>query len=79
MAAKEPVKPRSADEVFIVLAFSGGGTRSVAFAYGVLPIELKIAKDHCVHGPFLDYDRKTTVLTVYFASDTDGVTQGDRA
>lgn len=36
MAAKEPVTPRSADDVFIVLAFSGGGTRSAAFAYGVL-------------------------------------------
>lgn len=28
--------PENADDVFVVLAFSGGGTRSAAFAYGVL-------------------------------------------
>ena len=28
--------PTNADDVFVVLAFSGGGTRSAAFAYGVL-------------------------------------------
>jgi NTE family protein len=28
--------PSNADDVFVVLAFSGGGTRSAAFAYGVL-------------------------------------------
>ena len=28
--------PANADDVFVVLAFSGGGTRSAAFAYGVL-------------------------------------------
>lgn len=28
--------PRNADDLFIVLAFSGGGTRSAAFTYGVL-------------------------------------------
>lgn len=28
--------PKNADDVFVVLAFSGGGTRSAAFAYGVL-------------------------------------------
>jgi hypothetical protein len=28
--------PAHADDVFIVLAFSGGGTQSTAFAYGVL-------------------------------------------
>ncbi|MBU1211941.1 MAG: patatin-like phospholipase family protein [Alphaproteobacteria bacterium] len=29
-------KTRSSDKVFVVLAFSGGGTRSAAFSYGVL-------------------------------------------
>lgn len=28
--------PRNADDLFIILAFSGGGTRSAAFTYGVL-------------------------------------------
>ncbi len=28
--------PANADDVFVILAFSGGGTRSAAFAYGVL-------------------------------------------
>ncbi|MDA1372884.1 MAG: hypothetical protein O2971_19315 [Proteobacteria bacterium] len=28
--------PVNADDTFIVLAFSGGGTRSAAFAYGIL-------------------------------------------
>ncbi len=31
-----PVTKRKADDTFIALAFSGGGTRSAAFAYGVL-------------------------------------------
>lgn len=28
--------PANADDVFVILAFSGGGTRSAAFAYGIL-------------------------------------------
>lgn len=32
----ESRRPANADDLFIVLAFSGGGTRSAAFAYGVL-------------------------------------------
>jgi len=34
--ALEPAPPRNDDETFVVLTFSGGGTRAAAFAYGVL-------------------------------------------
>jgi len=37
-------QPRDADETFVILTFSGGGTRAAAFSYGVLE-EMKNAKN----------------------------------
>ncbi|MGV3710622.1 MAG: patatin-like phospholipase family protein [Gemmatimonas sp.] len=40
-----PGAPRNSDELFVVLAFSGGGTRAAALSYGVLA-QLKAIKLH---------------------------------
>lgn len=41
----EPAAPRNSDELFVVLAFSGGGTRAAALSYGVLE-QLRQVKFH---------------------------------
>ena len=40
-----PAAPRNSDELFVVLAFSGGGTRAAALSYGVLA-QLREVKFH---------------------------------